>query len=438
MRKWAIGAAKRQFLRALEGMTDGFVELVCPDGTYAFGDAHSDLRGLVAVHDERFFLRALTGGDTGMGESWMDGDWSSPDLVAVVRLALRNTARLEAGHRWTSAVRRLADRMGQWRRANTPGGSRRNIHAHYDLGNDFFSLFLDRRLVYSCAYFSHPGQSLEEAQVGKLDRICRKLDLRPTDRVLEIGTGWGAFAIHAAREYGCHVTTTTISREQYEYVRARLETMPEVARRITLRCQDYRELTGTFDRLVSIEMFEAVGFAFYDRFFAACDRLLAPDGAMLLQTITMQDQRFRAYLQQADWTQKYIFPGGQLASMAGMLASVQRATRLTLHHAEEIGVHYARTLEAWRERFLAVRASVRAQGFDERFIRMWDFYLGSCAAAFRERYIGDVQLLLARNGCRRALLNEPWRDGPGEGAPARGTAGLDERREAVRGAIAAS
>ncbi len=428
MRDWTTRAAKRYFLQALDGLSDGGLELVGPDGIRAFGDRDAPLRAVIEVHDERFYRRALIGGDTGMGESWMDGDWSSPDLISAVRLALRNAARLEAGHRWTSAARRLLDLAAQRQRANTPAGSRRNIHAHYDLGNDFFSLFLDRRLVYSCAYYAHADESLEEAQLGKLDRICRKLDLRAGQRVLEIGTGWGAFAIHAAREYGCHVTTTTISREQFDYVRARLGEMPDVARRVTLLNADYRTLQGAFDRLVSIEMFEAVGFANYDRFFGLCDRLLGSEGAMLLQTITMTDQRFPIYRRSADWTQKYIFPGGQLASMSGVLASLQRVTGLRLHHAEDIGAHYARTLEIWRDRFLGALPAVRARGFDERFIRMWDFYLASCAAAFRERYIGDVQLLLVRNGCRRPLMNEPWPgEGDGVGRDAAEVAPRDER-----------
>ena len=263
-------------------------------------------------------------------------------------------------------------------------------------------------MVYSCAWYETAEDSLETAQFQKLDRICRKLELQPKDRVLEIGTGWGAFALHAARNYGCQVTTTTISQQQHEYARVLFDAADK-DRRIELLLKDYRDLSGSFDKIVSIEMFEAVGFEHYDEFFRACDRLLKPDGSMLLQTITMNEQRFSQYLKQSDWIQKYIFPGAQLASLRGVLDSLAHATRLSLFHAEDMGAHYARTLAAWRERFLARIAGVKALGFDDRFIRMWDYYLAFCEGAFLERHISDFQLLLTKNYNPRPMFQEPWR-----------------------------
>jgi cyclopropane-fatty-acyl-phospholipid synthase len=359
------------------------------------------------VNRERFFARALLGGDTAIGEAYMDGDWSTPDLVSLVRLAVRNLAQLEKSNTFFSSLSRFADRLRHSLRANTVEGSRRNIHAHYDLSNEFFRLFLDQSMVYSCAWYKTPADSLKTAQVQKLDRICRKLDLRPEDRVLEIGTGWGAFALHAARNYGCRVTTTTISQEQFEYARSLFDA-EDRGQRIELLQKDYRELSGSFDKIVSIEMFEAVGFEHYDEFFGACDRLLKPDGSMLLQTITMNEQRFPHYLKQSDWIQKHIFPGSQLASLRGVMDSLARVTRLSLFHAEDMGAHYARTLAAWRENFLNSIPEVKALGFDDRFIRMWDYYLAFCEGAFHERHISDFQLLLTKNHNPRSLFQEPW------------------------------
>jgi cyclopropane-fatty-acyl-phospholipid synthase len=310
---------------------------------------------------------------------------------------VRNLACLERSNGALSLVSRIADTVRHRLKANTISGSRSNIRAHYDLSNDFFRLFLDRSMMYSCAWYETGADSLETAQLQKLDRICRKLELSPGDHVLEIGTGWGAFALHAARHYGCRVTTTTISSEQHDFARERFSDDP-AGERIELLFEDYRNLRGRFDKIVSIEMFEAVGFAFYDQFFGACDRLLQPDGSMLIQTITMNDQTFPVYRRRSDWIQKYIFPGSALASMSGILASLARATRLGLFHAEDMGAHYALTLAAWRERFHRQQKAVRALGFDDRFLRMWDYYFAYCEGAFTERHISDVQLVLSKVG----------------------------------------
>jgi cyclopropane-fatty-acyl-phospholipid synthase len=408
MKEMLSSAAKRLFLSTLEGLNSGSLELVLPDRTQRFGDASAELRARLVVDRERFFTRALTGGDTGIGEAYVDGDWSSPDLVSLMRLAVRNLAKLEEKNAFFSSLSRFADRVRQRLRKNTVEGSRRNIQAHYDLSNEFFRLFLDQNLVYSCAWYERPEDSLETAQIQKLDRICRKLDLQPRDRVLEIGTGWGAFALHVARNYGCQVTTTTISQQQYKYARERFDAA-DPHPRIELLLEDYRQLSGRFDKIVGIEMFEAVGFEHYDEFFRTCDRLLEPDGSMLLQTITMNEQKFPRYRKQSDWIQKYIFPGAQLASLRGILDSLARATRLSPFHAEDMGVHYARTLAAWRERFHDSIGEVKALGFDDRFVRMWDYYLAFCEGAFRERHISDFQLLLTKNYNPRPLFQQPWR-----------------------------
>ena len=396
---------KKLFWKMLEGLRGGSLEVVWADGRREFGDRAAPLRARLNVHRDRFFRRAMMGGETALGEAYMDGDWSSPDLVALVRLAVRNLSRLEQGSIALSALSRLADTLAHRTRANTLAGSSRNIRAHYDLSNEFFRLFLDHGMMYSCAWYESAEDSLETAQWRKLDRICRKLQLAPGDRVLEIGTGWGGFALHAAHHYGCAVTSTTISREQYAFARERCAGAPG----IEILLEDHRNLRGRYDRIVSIEMFEAVGYRFYDTFFGACDRLLEPHGSLLLQTITINDQTFPAYRRRSDWIQKYVFPGAELASLSGVLASLARATRLALFHCEDMGAHYARTLAEWRRRFHAEERAVRALGFDDHFLRMWDYYLAYCEGAFLERHISDVQLLLTKVGNPRALPGEPWR-----------------------------
>ena len=402
--------ARTAFLSGLKGTAGGTLTLQCPDRTYTFGDGDGPSATLT-VGNERFFLRALIGSDIGIGESFMDGDWSTPDVVPLVRLMLRSRQALEVPSRLTGALHRLAGGVARRLRDNSLAGSQRHIHRHYDLGNDFFRLFLDRDLrMYSCGYFESAADSLEKAQARKVDRICRALQLSPGDRVLEIGSGWGGFATWAATQYGCHVTTTTISDEQYRHVRDLRSRIGEAGSRVDVLRVDYRELTGRFDKIVSIEMFEAVGLNHYDDYFKAVDRLLVPDGAMLLQTITVDDQWFPKYHGTPDWIEKYIFPGGELASVGEILQSLARTTSLSMYHAENFGTHYARTLHAWRARFHQSLDGVRALGYDERFIRMWDLYLGSCEATFLERHTGLFQLMLLKNGARRHLFNEPWSD----------------------------
>jgi cyclopropane-fatty-acyl-phospholipid synthase len=405
--------AKTAFLSGLGGLRGGTLDLECADRTYRFGD-DGDLGAGLIVHDDRFFLRALTGGDIGIGESFMDGDWTTPDLVPLARLTLRNRRVLDGQSRIMGALHRLAGGIARRLRDNSLAGSRRHIHRHYDLGNDFFRLFLDDELLmYSCACFESAADSLERAQAQKVDRICRMLRLSPADHVLEIGSGWGGFAVWAATHYGCRVTTTTISDEQSRHVLEWRSRIGEAGSRIEVLRADYRELTGRFDKVVSIEMFEAVGLNHYDDYFKAVDRLLAPDGSMLLQTITVDDQWFPEYHGTPDWIEKYIFPGGELASVGEILKSLARTTSLSMYHAENFGAHYARTLQAWRAKFHHNLHRIRALGFDDRFIRMWDLYLASCEAAFLERHAGLFQMLLVKNGARRALFNEPRSEAAG-------------------------
>jgi cyclopropane-fatty-acyl-phospholipid synthase len=407
MNRWLQARAKELFFRSLKDLCGGFLEIVCPDETYTFCEADASLRAMAVIHDERFFLRALTGADVGIGESYMDGDWTTPDLVALVRLVVRNLRLLDAQHKWLSGARALLSRLQHRFRANTIEGSQRNIRAHYDLGNEFYRLFLDSQMVYSCAYFRRNDDGIEIAQKQKLDLICRKLRIEPGDRVLEIGCGWGAFAMHAARNYGAYVTAVTISPAQYEYAAERIAQTDLTPGRVRLVLEDYRRLEGEYDKIVSIEMFEAVGFEHYDEFFSGCDRLLTRDGAMLLQTITLREQEIAAYRKRIDWIQTYIFPGSELASVFEIARSLKRCTELVVSNTESIATHYARTLAFWRERFFQRLEDVRRLGFDERFQRMWDFYLGWCEGAFREHYIGAAQLVLAKKGARRGLAGDP-------------------------------
>ena len=402
--------SRELFCRGLERIRNGRLELFLPDGRVrSFGDPASPLHAAVEIRDAGVFARFLFGGDIAFGETYSEGLWTSPDLPSVVRLAVRNLDAFDAGGRATSALSRWGARLRHFLRRNSVAGSRLNIHYHYDLGTDFYSLFLDPTLTYSCGLFETPGISLEEAQVAKFDRIARMLELAPGDRLLEIGAGWGSFALHAAERYGCRVTTTTISRSQYDHVRDRLA-CEDPGGRIQLLFEDYRELSGRYDKAVSIEMFEAVGLAYYDDYFGAVDRLLEPGGTMLLQTIWINEERFPRYHAQPDFIQRHVFPGSELASVAEIRKSLARATALSVGAIEEIGHHYVLTLAAWRQAFLARREKVRALGFPETFVRMWDYYLAYCQGAFAEQYIGDAQVLLAK--AATPPVRTPVRSGP--------------------------
>jgi cyclopropane-fatty-acyl-phospholipid synthase len=387
-------------LRNLDRLERASLTVVEPHGTVTAGQRGSDLHATIAVRSPRVYRRLAFGGGLGAAESYLRGEWMADDLVAALRVFARNIAiadRFEAG---LGRLGGLSARLLHWRRKNTRTGSRRNIRDHYDLGNELFGLFLDPTLTYSCAYFEHERAGLEEASLAKLDRVCRKLALAPGQRVLEIGTGWGSFAIHAARHYGCHVTTTTISPAQHELA-ARRVAAAGVADRVRLLQSDYRELTGTFDRLVSIEMIEAVGHEYLDAYFRACADRLAPDGEMLLQAIVMADHRHEAYRRSPDYIQRYVFPGSALPSLSAIRGATARTTDLGVAEVEEMTGHYVMTLRRWRETFMARVGAVKALGYDDRFVRLWEYYLAYCEAGFTERHIGAVQMRLIKPHGRR-------------------------------------
>jgi cyclopropane-fatty-acyl-phospholipid synthase len=360
----------------------------------------------VHVHDPRFYGEIAFGGSIGAGEAYMLGYWTANDLTGLVRILLNNRAVLDGMETGLARFTAPLQKALHWYNRNTRDGSRRNITAHYDLGNDFFALFLDPTMMYSSAIYPHPKASLAEAQLARLERICRKLDLGPHDHLLEIGSGWGGMAIHAARHYGCRVTTTTISPRQYELAVERVHDAG-LSDRITVLLEDYRDLTGHYDKLVSLEMIEAVGHQYYDIYFAKCASLLKPEGMMLLQAITIADQQYEQAKNSVDFIQRHIFPGSCIPSVAAMADSIARAGDLRLFHLEDIGPHYALTLRQWRQNFRHHLGEVRALGYPDSFVRLWEFYLCYCEGGFEERALGDVQMLLVKPHNRRAPVLPP-------------------------------
>ncbi|MBK8537786.1 MAG: class I SAM-dependent methyltransferase [Candidatus Competibacteraceae bacterium] len=375
------------------------------DGNHAFGQvsANCPLRATVTIHDPNAYQRLALRGSIGVGEGYMAGEWSCDDLPALVRIFVLNQDALSELEKGLTRLMMPLFRLWYARRDNNRGGSRANIAAHYDLGNEFYRLFLDDTLMYSAAIFPTPDTGLREASVAKMDRVCRKLELNPGDHLLEIGAGWGGFALYAAQHYGCRVTTTTISQEQYQLACNRVREAG-LEERVTVLCQDYRDLHGSFDKLVSIEMIEAVGERHLNTYFRTCAQLLKPHGMMLLQAITVADQKYDQYRNEVDFIRHYIFPGGFLPSLTAIAETLGRVTDLRVFHLEDIGAHYATTLSHWRERFLGNLDRVRALGFPDTFIRMWEYYLCYCEGGFRERAIGTVQLLLTKPQCRREPL----------------------------------
>jgi cyclopropane-fatty-acyl-phospholipid synthase len=387
--------ARDALLHALRRWRHGHVTLHLPEGRVVrLGDARAAERVQAFVFDDAFFTRVLVGGEIGAGEAYSDGLWRADDLPLLLRLFIRNLDELTFDTP-LARVGQLANLVRHKLRKNSRAGSAENIHAHYDLGNDFYRLFLDETMAYSCALYRRGDETLEEAQRNKYELVCDKLRLSPEDHLLEIGGGWGGFAIHAARTRGCRVTTVTISRAQLELGRARVRAAG-LAERVSVEEHDYRALSGRFDKIASIEMFEAVGYEYFGEFFATCSRLLARDGIMLLQTISMPDQRFDTYRKNVDWHQKHIFPGCCIPSLSAITRALARSSDLTVHHLEDIGPSYARTLAAWRARFHARLDDVRALGFDARFVRTWEMYLGFSEASFAERTLGDLQIVLTK------------------------------------------
>jgi len=398
---WLQSLGRRLFLEKLAGLREGRLTVVDGAERRVFGDPdpRCALQATVEILHPQTYADAAFGGTVGAGEAYIRGFWRSEELTDLVRIFVLNRDimdSLEGGAAFVTAPLR---RALHFLNRNSRDGSRRNIAAHYDLGNELFALFLDPTMAYSCAWFEHETSSLEAAQVAKYDRICRKLQLDPSDHLLEIGTGWGGLALHAARNYGCRVTTTTISERQHEWAKEKVSAAG-LEDRITLLLDDYRDLTGRYDKLVSIEMIEAVGEQFLDTYTAKCSALLEPHGAMLLQAITIQDQVYEQALRSVDFIQRFIFPGSFIPSVTAITDSLRRATDMKVFHLEDIGPHYATTLRHWRERFFARLREVRRLGYPESFVRMWEFYLCYCEGGFIERQLGDVQMLLTKPRCR--------------------------------------
>lgn len=394
------GFWQRLMFRALQShITEGYLVLEQDGQTWAFGDASSHCRALVEIRDSAVYKEFVLGGGLGAAEAYVLKLWDTHDLTAVVRVFARNLNALESNKIMVSFRKTLSWLDHQFNR-NTINQSRRNIAAHYDLGNDLFEKFLDPQMMYSAAMYPAASASLEDAQTFRLHRICQKLDLQPQDHLLEIGTGWGGMAIFAAKHYGCRVTTTTISQQQFDYAERRVAE-EGLEDKVTLLLQDYRLLTGEYDKLVSLEMIEAVGHEYLSTYFKKCDSLLKPNGAMLLQAITIADQRYDYYRKSVDFIQKYIFPGGALPSISRMANEVSNVTQMTVKHLEDFGPHYARTLKDWRERFNRQSEQLHDMGYDESFQRLWNYYFAYCEGGFWERNIGVAQLLLAKPDNRR-------------------------------------
>ena len=402
----ALESLARRVVRArLQSLRNGQIVLTENGRHETFGSVTDELPLTVqlTVHDPRFYSDIAFGGAIGAGESYIHGCWSCNELTALVRILVKNRDVLLEMDGGTSYLTKPLQKIFHRLNRNTRDGSRRNIAAHYDLGNEFYALWLDKRMMYSSAIFEHADVSLDVAAVAKLDRICRKLDLGPEDHVLEIGTGWGGFAIHAAENYGCRVTTTTISNQQYDYARMAIA-RAGLEDRVTLLQSDYRDLEGQYDKLVSIEMIEAVGHEFHDTYFRKCCELLKRDGLMLLQAITIADQHYERAKKTVDFIKRFIFPGGCLTSVTAMSDTLTRVTDMRIVNLEDIGPHYATTLRHWRERFFDNLDVVRGMGFSDEFIRMWEYYLCYCEGGFLERAIGNVQMLMMRPDARPASL----------------------------------
>lgn len=368
-----------------------------PDGSsITFGDPASPDRAEMTVRDWRFFSRAVIGGDIGLGESYMEEEWDSPDLVAVLAWFVRNRDAFFGRYQRLEPIFDRLNRVLYPIAENTLKGSRKNIITHYDLGNDFFTVFLDPSMTYSCARYLNESDSLEQAQKNKLQAMIRKAAIGPADHVLEIGCGWGSFAVEAARTTGCRLTGITISDAQYAFARERIR-REGLEDRVEILLRDYREVTGSFDRIVSIEMLEALGHPYFEPFFACCDGLLKPGGTMALQFISIPDRRYDQYRRGHDWIRKHIFPGGQLPSLAVVMDALARKTCLNVQGLENIGKDYARTLRDWRERFVAGADRVTALGFDRPFRRKWVYYLAGCEACFETGYLGDLQMVMTKS-----------------------------------------
>lgn len=394
--------AKQMVFRLLRALQFGQVVIIEGKVRWIFGTDET-LAAHITVRDSSFYRQVAFGGSIGAGNAYIDHLWDVDDLVALSRIMVLNMDlldRMERGLGWVLQIFRI---LGHAFNNNSRKGSKRNILAHYDLGNGMYQAFLDPTMMYSSAIYPNAASTLEEASHYKLETICKKLDLQPTDRVIEIGSGWGGFAIHAARNYGCHVTTTTISDAQYGEAKNRIEAAG-LTDRITLLQSDYRDLHGSFDKLVSIEMVEAVGRKYLPTFFKKCGDLLADNGMMLLQAITIRDNKYDQYARSVDFIQSHIFPGGHVPSVTKMVNLLTEKTDMVVRSLEDFGPHYARTLHDWRKRFVKAFPSLRELGYDDCFRRLWEYYLSYCEGGFQERSISVVHLVATRPGNRGGMV----------------------------------
>ncbi len=398
--------ARRAVFAQLAGLHQGRITIVDGNERRTFGRTAPEcaLQATVTIHDPHTYIDVALGGTVGVGDAYRQGLWTCDDLTTLVRIFILNREVLNGMESGLARVTNPLLKTLHWLNRNTRAGSRKNIAAHYDLGNEFFRLMLDETMMYSCAYFERPDATLAEASRAKNDRICKKLSLSADDHVLEIGTGWGGFALHAALQYGCRVTTTTISQQQYDLAVQRIHEAG-LSDRITVLRTDYRDLpqlNRQFDKLVSIEMIEAVGHQYYRAFFDVCSRLLKPDGLMLIQGITIDERIYERATASVDFIQHFIFPGGCIPSVSALTTAAGQAGGLGLVHLEDIGTHYPKTLQAWRANVAAALPRINALGYRPEFLRLWDFYLSYCEGGFLERSISTVHLLYAKPGWRPA------------------------------------
>ena len=395
---------KSILFRKLKGINNGELTIIDGAKKHIFGIAGSAFKAELEVYSQEFYVFLGSGGTNGAAEAYTAGYWSSKNLVTLIQLIIKNKNTLldlESGlARLTNPITKFIHKQRQ----NTLQGSKNNILAHYDLSNDFYKLWLDPTMTYSSGIFSRKESSMQDASVEKIDRICRKLNLSNKDNVLEIGTGWGSFAVHAAKNYGCKVTTTTISDNQFQYA-SELISNEGLSDKITLLSKDYRELEGAFDKVVSIEMIEAVGAEYVPGFFEKASSLLKKNGLMVLQGITYNDPNFDDYKNSVDFIRKYIFPGSCLVAMPQILNAIKEKTDMVMIDSEDITQHYAKTLEIWREDFQKALPQVKELGFSESFTRIWNFYLVYCEAGFLENLIGDFQLVFAKPDSKNTQIN---------------------------------
>ena len=400
--------ARRELLRAFSKARYGRLTIADGEDTFSFEGPEAGPEAHITILNPQVWADVAFRGSVGSGEAYMAGYWVTSSLDQVTRFFVANnhlTDQMESG---LTRLFRAVLAAAHWLNKNTVKGSKKNIEAHYDLGNQLFETFLDPTLMYSSALFSNESTDLHNASIEKLDHICRKLHLCPTDHVLEIGTGWGGFAIHAAENYGCKVTTTTISEEQYDHA-VQLIHERGLSDQITVLKKDYRDLTGQYDKLVSIEMIEAVGHHYLDTYVNTLSERLKPNGLALIQAITIVEQRYQLAVKSVDFIKRYIFPGGFIPSVGSIMQSVGRSSDLRLLHLEDFASHYARTLAEWRKRFIAEKERILGLGYDERFCRMWEFYLAYCEGGFHERQLGLAQLILAKPKARQEAPVVPLR-----------------------------